>query len=112
MSLSDVVAPEMPFVAIFTLVVKPERRADFLDAMERAMARSALEPGILSFTLLVDQTDHNRFTAYDVYRDRAAYEAHLAEPHNGRLIEEIDGCMMAPPSGSFHHRLCGVRDLK
>ena len=82
MSLSNLEAPAAPFVAIFTMVVKPERRADFLDAMESAMTRSALEPGILSFTLLVDSADHNRFTAVDIYRDQAAFDSHLAEDHS------------------------------
>ena len=102
---------DAPFVAIFTMVAKPERRDQFLEAMTRAMARSAQEPGILSFTFLVDQANPNRFTALDVYRDRAAYESHLAEPHNAWLVKELDGCMEEPPSGSFHHRLCGARDM-
>ena len=111
MSLSDQAAPDTPYIVIFMMVAKPECRADFLDAMERAMAGSAQEPGILSFMFLVDQADPNRFTAFDVYRDRAAYESHVSKPHSGRLLKELDGCMAGPPSGSFHHRLCGVRDL-
>jgi quinol monooxygenase YgiN len=74
------------------------------------MACSDKEPGILTFTLLVDRADPNRFTAYDIYRDRAAYESHLAELHTQRLVEELEGCLVGPPSGSFYQRLCGARD--
>ena len=102
--------PETPFVAIFTMQVKSNRRRDFLDAMARAMTESAKEPGILSYTMLMDRADPDRFTAVDVYRDRAAYESHLAAPHSRRLVQELDGCMAEAPTGSFQHRLCGLRD--
>lgn len=111
MTLPDQSAPEMPFVAIFTLLVKPERRDQFIRAMDRAMNGSALEAGILSFTFVVDQLNPNRFTAVDIFRDRAAYESHLAQPHSRQLLQDLDGCMVGPPSGSFHHRLRGWRDL-
>ena len=103
--------PDTPFVAIFTMRVKPERRGEFLDAMARAMAESVKEPGIVSFTMLADRADPDRFTAVDVYRDRASYESHLAAPHSGRLVQELGGCMAEPPAGSFLHRLVGLRDM-
>ena len=78
--------PPSPYVAIFTIDVKADRREDFLAAMDRAMAESAKEPGILSFAVLVDRQDSNRFTAVDVYADEVAYLAHLDAPQSRWLV--------------------------
>lgn len=98
--------PPSPYVAIFTIDVKAERRKDFLDAMDIAMAESVKESGILSFSLLVDRQNPNRFTAVDVYADEAAYQAHLAAPQTPRLIQALEGVLLGPPSGTFHHKIC------
>ena len=58
---------DAPYVALFTIDVVPERREDFLAAMEKAMAESSKEPGVASFMLLSDRDDPNRFTAVDTY---------------------------------------------
>ena len=103
---------EAPFVALFTIDIVPERREDFLAAMEKAMAESAKEPGVASFMLLSDRDNPNRFTAVDVYRDRAGYEAHLEAPQTAWLVEALDGCLIGPPQGSYHHRLADDRDFR
>jgi quinol monooxygenase YgiN len=102
---------EEPFVALFTIDVRPERREDFLAAMEKAMAESAKEPGVLSFMLLTDRDDPNRFTAVDLYRDRTGYDAHLVAPQTAWLVAALDGCLVAPPQGSLHHKLCDRDDF-
>ena len=98
--------PPSPYVAIFTIDVKPDRREDFLAAMDRAMAESAKEAGILSFAVLVDRQNSNRFTAVDVYADEAAYQAHLDAPQTHWLIDALDGVLVGPPRGAFHHKIC------
>jgi quinol monooxygenase YgiN len=103
--------PPSPYVAIFTIDVKPERREDFLAAMDRAMAESAKEPGVLSFAILVDRENSNRFTAVDVYADEAAYLAHLAAPQTRWLVDALDGVLVVPPSGAFHHKICDESDF-
>jgi autoinducer 2-degrading protein len=98
--------PPSPYVAIFTIEVKPERREDFLAAMDKAMAESAKEPGVVSFAILVDRQDPNRFTAVDVYADEAAYLAHLDAPQTRWLIDALDGVLIGSPRGAFHHQVC------
>jgi autoinducer 2-degrading protein len=97
--------PEIPIVAIFAIDVVPERRSHFLAEMELAMRQSAQEPGVVSFMLLADHTDPNRFTAVDVYRDREAYEAHLKAPQTQKLVDALNGCLLGPPAGTLHHLL-------
>jgi quinol monooxygenase YgiN len=103
--------PPSPYVAIFTIDVKPGRREDFLAAMDRAMAESAKEPGILSFAVLVDRQNSNRFTAVDVYADEAAYQAHLDAPQTRWLVNALDGVLIGPPQGAFHHKICDESDF-
>jgi len=104
--------PEAPYVAIFTIDVVPERREDFLAAMEKAMAESAEEPGVASFLLLSDRDNPNRFTAVDVYRDKAGFDAHNVAPQTLWLIEALDGCLAGPVKGTFHHRLVDESDFR
>jgi quinol monooxygenase YgiN len=103
--------PPSPYVAIFTIDVKPDRREDFLAAMDRAMIESAKEPGILSFAVLVDRQNSNRFTAVDVYADEAAYRAHLDAPQTRWLVSALDGVLVGPPHGAFHHKICDESDF-
>jgi autoinducer 2-degrading protein len=103
--------PPSPYVAIFTIDVKPDRREDFLAAMDKAMAESAKEPGIISFAILVDRQNSNRFTAVDVYADEAAYLAHLNAPQTQLLINALDGVLVGPPRGAFHHKICDKSDF-
>lgn len=103
--------PPSPYVAVFTIDVQPDRREDFLAAMDKAMAESAKEPGIISFAILVDRQNSNRFTAVDVYADEAAYVAHLDAPHTRRLIDALDGVLLGPPRGAFHHKVCDKADF-
>lgn len=103
---------DAPYVAIFTIDVVPERREDFLAAMEKAMAESAREAGVAAFMLLSDRDDPNRFTAVDTYADKAGFDAHNEAPQTLWLIEALDGCLAGPVRGSFHHRLATESDFR
>jgi (4S)-4-hydroxy-5-phosphonooxypentane-2,3-dione isomerase len=62
--------------------VKPERRADFLKAIEvDAIGSERDEPGCFCFNVLQDREDPNVYYFMEVYRDEAALEAHRAAPH-------------------------------
>ena len=70
-------------IAIWVKVrVKPERRGDFLTAIEvDALGSERDEPGCARFNVLQDQQDQNVYYFYEVYKDEAALEAHRAAPH-------------------------------
>ncbi len=103
--------PESPVVATFTIDVLPERRLDFLAAMEVALVQSAREPGVTFFMLLANRDDPNRFTAVDVFRDREAYELHLVAPQTQNLVAALHGCLRNPPAGKLHHLLAIKEEL-
>ena len=62
--------------------VKPEKRQEFLDAIEvDALGSERDEPGCARFNVLQDMEDENVYYFYEAYRDEAAVLAHRAAPH-------------------------------
>ena len=62
--------------------VKSEMRKQFLEAIEvDALASERDEPGCARFNVLQDQRDENVYYFFEVYRDKAALEAHRTMPH-------------------------------
>ncbi|MCG8548068.1 MAG: antibiotic biosynthesis monooxygenase [Alphaproteobacteria bacterium] len=62
--------------------IKPERRQEFLDAIEvDALGSERDEPGCMRFNVVQDMADENVYYFYEVYRDEAAVDAHRAAPH-------------------------------
>jgi len=65
-----------------TVRIKPERRSDFLAAIETdALGSERDEPGCLRFDVLQDVSDENVYYFYEVYQDEAAAAAHRETPH-------------------------------
>lgn len=69
-------------ILFVTVNVKPEHRDEVLKGIH-VDARGAQhdEPGCLRFDVIQDQNDQNRFYFYEVYKDQAAFDAHLKAPH-------------------------------
>jgi quinol monooxygenase YgiN len=73
-------------MSVFTITVaftvEQESIAAFLEHM-LANARASLEtePGCLRFDVLQPEGADNRVFLYEIYRDRAAFDAHSASPH-------------------------------
>ena len=62
--------------------IKPERREEFLAAIEVDALGSELdEPGCVRFNVLQDAEDENVYYFYEVYEDEAAVQAHREAPH-------------------------------
>jgi autoinducer 2-degrading protein len=78
--------------------VKPERRDDFLRAIEEDGRGSREdEPGCLRFDVLQDRDDPDHYYFYEVYRDEAAMEAHRAAPHYQVWAAAVqDGVLTGP----------------
>lgn len=62
--------------------IKPERREDFLAAIEvDALGSERDEPGCVRFNVLQDAADENVYYFYEVYTDEAAVTAHRSMEH-------------------------------
>lgn len=78
--------PDGAVVLVLELVVKPEHRAAFLEALwEDANGALDQEEGCLRFDVTVDSENPNRFMLYEVYRDAEARQIHRAAPYLKRV---------------------------
>ena len=76
-----------PFVVIAEFRVKPGRLEAFLEAASHDASSSlADEPGCRRFDVVVADGSAN-VVFYEIYDDRAAFEAHLKTPHLARFRE-------------------------
>jgi quinol monooxygenase YgiN len=73
------------FVTIF---MKPEHKQRLLEELwSDAYGSERDEPGCLMFNIAQDDADPNVLHLFEVYRDDAAVEAHVATPHFRRFAE-------------------------
>ncbi len=69
-------------VIVVDFKIKPERLADFMPLMlENARASRETEPGCRVFDVCVDPKKETSVFLYEVYDDRAAFDAHLETAH-------------------------------
>ena len=72
----------MLFVVVVEFQLKPGSRAQFrklIDVNADASVRD--EPGCLQFDVLEPEGDSDRVLLYEIYADRAAFDAHLKTEH-------------------------------
>ncbi len=79
-------------------IVKPEYRAEFLEALwEDANGALDNEEGCLRFDVTVDSANPNRYMLFEVYRDAAARQVHREAPYLKRVAAGL-GEWLAEPS--------------
>ena len=70
------------YVVTVTFRAVPERAEDFLTALrDNARASVKREPGCLRFDVCTSPEDPAHVFLYEIYIDRAAFDAHLTTPH-------------------------------
>lgn len=69
----------------------PAKRDGAIEAAEAVMAATRAEDGCITYTFSADLSDPGRFWLFEQWRDQAALDAHLAQPHlaefTGRMGE-------------------------
>jgi autoinducer 2-degrading protein len=69
-------------VVTVEFVVQPAHAAAFgSELVANARASRAAEPGCRQFDVCASPDDPATFFLYEIYADRAAFDAHLATPH-------------------------------
>ena len=78
------------FVVIAELSVPEPHRAEFLELCAFD-SRSSVgnEPGCRQFDVLTMESAPEAIVLYEVYDDRAAFDAHLATPHYAKFAEGV-----------------------
>jgi quinol monooxygenase YgiN len=74
------------YVIVVDFKIKPEQLADFMPLMlENARASRETEPGCRVFDVCMDPKKETSVFLYEVYDDRAAFDAHLESAHFKRF---------------------------
>lgn len=84
----------MSYVVLPSFEVSEDRLDAFLTAARADAEQSvATEPGCLQFDVFVDRSlQPIEVMFYEVYRDRAAFEEHLATPHLEQFRASLGLC--------------------
>jgi quinol monooxygenase YgiN len=82
----------MPYAVVVTFTIKPDAFDDFMPLM-RGNARTSLleEVGCHLFDVATDPVRQNEVFLYEIYSDRAAFEAHLASAHFKNFDAQVSG---------------------
>ena len=70
-----------PYVVIVTTHAKPERAEELNSRLLTLLEATNKEAGAITVNLHRDRFDPNIFVLYEVWRDVAALENHLTQPH-------------------------------
>ncbi len=97
------------YVVIVDFVIKPEHAKAFAEAIsENARASLEREPACHQFDVCVSPDDPARFFLYEIYTDRAGFEAHLATDHY-RSFDRLVGPWTADKKARFFERIEATR---
>lgn len=77
------------YLVAVTFRIRPERAQDFLSRVRRQAADSLTEPGCRRFDVWQAPGDQGLVFLYEIYDDRAAFEAHLASAHFRAFDAEV-----------------------
>lgn len=78
----------MLLVAV-TFEIAPDRAEAFRDRVGQQAADSLTEPGCRRFDVWCDTGDCTRVFLFEIYDDRAAFDAHLASDHFKAFDAEV-----------------------
>ena len=93
------------FANVVTIEVAPGRRDQVVTLLLAHKARLRDEPGTLQFDVLLPKDDDTKVFSFEMYRDAAAFEAHLNGPSLEQLRQEIGGMVI-----KLHGVRCAVVD--
>ena len=81
-----------------TVKVKPESRAEAVQAAIRMSKASQAEAGCKSYRFYADLEDANTFLIFEQWENEAALMAHFQTPHMAEFNAAIPRFLAAPPS--------------
>lgn len=91
------------YVVTVTFRSVPGRATDFLTALrENAAASEKDEPGCQRFDVCCDPNDPAVFFLYELYTDKAAFEAHVASPHFREFSQLADPWTAEKTVATYH----------
>jgi autoinducer 2-degrading protein len=83
--------------------VRPEKVEEFIAATKENAKNSLLEPGVIRFDLIQEETDFSKFILVEVYKEQEASAAHKDTRHY-RIWRNLVNDMMAEPRQSTRYK--------
>ncbi len=94
-----------PLVVLAEFEAREETVEAFLEACHQDALRSkADEPGCLEFTIQCGEETPTLVVLHEVYRDRAAFQAHEAAPHFAEFSRALEELGIVTRQIRFFHR--------
>jgi quinol monooxygenase YgiN len=81
-----------------TVKIKPEMRAEAMQAAVKMAKASQAEAGCKSYGFYADLADPNTFLIFEQWENEAALMAHFQTPHMAEFNSLIPKFLAAPPS--------------
>lgn len=72
------------------------RLAEISELIRQFAIDSRNDPGVVRFEVLQQDGKPNHFTIFEVWRDREAFEAHLAAAHTRQFREKLQPMLGSP----------------
>jgi quinol monooxygenase YgiN len=77
-----------PFVRIAELEIDPAQLEKYKAAVKEEMETSIrVEPGVLAIYSVALKENSSQLRFFEIYKDEAAYRAHIASPHFRKYVE-------------------------
>jgi len=81
---------EPKILATLRMIVRPERRSDFLETMRSMLEPTRVERGCLSYRLYQDVEDKNAFVLLETWATQENLESHIRKENQQRLLLLMD----------------------
>lgn len=85
------------FLVLVELNAKPSATADLENLLPELAELAREEPGNVIYAVHRRQDDPNAFVLYELYQERAAWDAHLAIAAVQRAVQQFAMLLTAPP---------------
>lgn len=84
-------------IVIARVMVRPDRRDDFLAAARNCVAETRLEAGNIAYDFFESATEPNRFVFVERWKSHEANKAHLQSGHVQTLLQLAAECVAEMP---------------
>jgi quinol monooxygenase YgiN len=91
-----------PVIVIARVRPKAETRAELLALLEEVQEASRRDDGCVNYGYYAEITDPDSLVAVEEWRDMAALEDHLRQPHVQKLVEALPGMLAGRPAITAH----------
>lgn len=91
-----------PVFVIARVRPRPETRDELVALLNEVQAASRADDGCINYGYYAELADPDSLIAVEEWRDMAALESHLQQPHVARLVEALPHLLDGRPQVAAH----------